>query len=173
MNAMAFQIGGLRYPSHPAFVPNPRRAWWIAGGIVAVVGGGAWWWWSHRRQYVGTGWKWPRSDVFPDEMSFGHSLNTLGYGAAVGMPGWEPTSKETMATVLQFQQDYNTVFEAAKRLGLQIGPKPLVLDGLIGKDTVNALVYAVNNNNLKGPWIETVSDARAVLLEVPPIPSAA
>lgn len=171
---MSFQLGGLRFPSHPAVARNPGRRWWIAGAAVAAaVGAGAWWWFKGRRTYVGSGWQWPRTDVFPDEMSFGHALNSLGYGAAVGMPGWEPTSTETMNTVMLFQRDYNDVFEAARRLGLQIGPKPLVIDGLIGADTVNAMVYAVNNNNLRGPWIATVADARAVLSETPPIPEVA
>jgi hypothetical protein len=111
--------------------------------------------------YVGSGWKWPRPDRFPTEKSFGEALSTLGYGAAVFLPGWEVTSTETMNTVMAFQTDYNAIREAMLQSGADIGPV-IVIDGLIGADTVRALIFALDwqKNNPDDSWIALTTDAK-------------
>lgn len=121
--------------------------------------------------YVGSGWKWPRPDRFPTEKSFGEALSTLGYGAAVFLPGWEVTSTDTMGTVMMFQVDYTAVREyaflkskAQFGTGTEIGP-PVVVDGLIGENTIRALIFALDfmENYPDDHWIAYVTDAKNYL----------
>ncbi len=115
-----------------------------------------------KANYVGSGWIWPRPDRFPDVASFGHTLNELGYGAAVGLPGWEILSTETMNTIMAFQSDYAAVRAALlKEAGVEL---PFVItDGLVGDSTIRALIFAQDfeRNNPDDSWIALVTDARA------------
>ena len=117
--------------------------------------------------YVGSGWVWPRPDRFPDEHSFGEALNELGYGAAVALPGWEVLSTETMNTVMAFQTDYDAIREAILLDAVEIGPF-IVVDGLIGADTIRALIFAVDwqSNHPDDSWIALVTDAKITLAKV-------
>jgi hypothetical protein len=143
---------------HYVVQQNPSRAAWIFAASAAAVGIGIGTWWLLRtkRTYVGSGWNWPHRNRFPTEISFGEALATLGYGAAYGLPGWEVLSVETMNTVRQFQRDFNTVRNA---FTLQHLSPEIDADGLIGEDTIKALLFALDVQE-SDSWISLVQDAK-------------
>jgi hypothetical protein len=141
---------------------NPTGATWVLGTLLGTVvaAGGAWLWWSSRkkRDYVGSGWDWPRRSIFPTELSFGAALAELGYGAAYGLPDWEILSAETIETVRAFQRDFN---EVRRALGIGSIVGELDDDGLIGEETIRAMEFALDHTRDEGDsWILLVRDAR-------------
>lgn len=119
--------------------------------------------------YVGkpnSNWSWPHMDRYPNPQAFGELLNELGYGAAVGVPGWSLISAESMNTVKQFQRDFNIVRDALTSVyGITDVPKKLTVDGLVGPGTINAFVFAQDNyvGQEADSWIAVVEDSKTAL----------
>lgn len=94
-----------------------------------------------KNNYVGApGYSWPHKDRFPNERSFGLFLQQLGYNTNPGLADWSPISAATMVVVRQFQRDYN-VARLAQTVD-EPAPKSLSTDGLIGKNTIGAMLNA-------------------------------
>lgn len=137
-------------------------AWAIpvaVGATAAVIGVGAWVWMTrHRRNYVGSGWDWPKRNRFPTEESFAVAFKNLGYGSSWVISGWGVLSEEAMEVVRSFQRDFNEVRIA---YNLQILIEELDADGLIGQDTIQAIEFALEQNERPNDsWSAVVQDAR-------------
>lgn len=89
------------------------------------------------KDYVGSGYNWPRRDRFPNEQSFGTHMLALGYQTNPLAPNWSVISAGFMTLVRRFQRDYNKVRLTIANPGPSLSP-----DGLIGKNTINALLAA-------------------------------
>jgi hypothetical protein len=107
------------------------------------------------KNYVGSGYNWPRKDRFPNEIAFAVLLNLFGYNANAAL---SIISQVNMTAVRQYQRDYNTVLATV--------PNPptgkLAEDGLIGKNTIGAmLVSEAWVNTLGKPFPAIVAEAKA------------
>lgn len=81
------------------------------------------------KNYVGSGYAWPYRNEFPSEASFGYALQEFGYDTRPWSAGWSVIGQRMMTMVREFQRDYNSTNP----------PKKLADDGLIGKNTIDAI----------------------------------
>lgn len=109
--------------------------------------------------YVGCGpaFNWSHKDRFPNERSFGQALEQIGYifSPHWGAASWSIISAQSMGVVRQFQRDYNVA-----RLAQTVEPTPngLATDGLVGNNTINAIIKAQNWVNVLGlSWADIVA----------------
>lgn len=107
--------------------------------------------------YVGCGpsYNWIRKDRFPNERAFGLALQQLGYIINPGLANFSIVSDYSRSIVRQFQRDYNVA-----RLAQTVEPTPngLATDGLIGTNTINAIIKAQNWVNVLGlAWADIVA----------------
>jgi hypothetical protein len=124
------------------------------GGGGSNTGGGG----GTTKNYVGSGWNWPKRYFFPEEASFGDALQNLGYGNFdPNSPNFTVLSSGVMQSVKEFQRDWNIV-----RSQLSQGPASLGVDGLIGTNTLNALEIAVGFQNapISDGWLTLVENTK-------------
>jgi hypothetical protein len=100
-----------------------------------------------KKNYVGSGYAWPSKARFPNERSFGLFLQQLGYVTNPGDPAWSVISGDFMKIVRQFQRDFNVARLAQTVTEPQ--PGSLSTDGLIGKNTIAAMLLAEK-------WVQTL-----------------
>lgn len=106
------------------------------------------------KDYVGSGWNWTRKDVFPTQQSFVDTLYNLGYPVQLS---WDVLSGNFMQKVGWFQADYNAVISAFGYEGAK-----LIVDNLIGKNTIPALIRTeAIEDELGESWLTLVAQARS------------
>lgn len=114
---------------------------------------------SKKNNYVGSGWAWPHGNEFPKVADFGFTLATLGY--EVGdwdAANWDVLSQRVMDAVAQYQSDYNIVLAATG------DEYRLDTDGLLGTNTIEALLYSLNlQNTSPKDWQAYVAEAAAAV----------
>lgn len=143
--------------SDPTFEPSePPGAGPVPQGVPSYVGYDRAMAGKHNRDPdPNEFYQWPHGDVFPTEQSFSVMLTVLGYMTT----NPDPISGVMMRRVKAFQRDYNEV----RRSWLQSQGQPvtglIVTDGLIGKATIDALIYADNRQKQQGPWTGIVAQA--------------
>jgi len=105
------------------------------------------------KNYVGSGYNWPRRDRFPTVDSFSLYLNGMGYPVLMPVAGFNVLSSSTMNQVRRFQRDYNVVRLTAAN------PNPRISeDGLVGKGTIAAMIAAESWKIVAGmPWLQLVA----------------
>ena len=106
-----------------------------------------------KKNYVGSGYNWPRRDRFPTVDSFSLYLNGMGYPVLMPVAGFNVLSSSTMNQVRRFQRDYNVVRLTAAN------PNPRISeDGLVGKGTIAAMIAAESWKIVAGmPWLQLVA----------------
>lgn len=111
-----------------------------------------------KKNFVGSGWNWPRRERFPNVASFVVFLNTYGYAATVAQ---NIVSDQNRAAIRKFQQDFNLVrAHRAKQGPVALGA--IATDGLIGVGTINAMLQAEAwVNQFASPWQGIVSQVKA------------
>lgn len=107
-----------------------------------------------KKNYVGSGYDWPYRDRFPTEFSIASALNLLGYPVN---PLASAISAATMFAVREFQRDYNDAAKA-QTVDEPAVPASLSTDGLIGKNTLAAIINAQRwTNILNVDWLDIVA----------------
>lgn len=126
-------------------------------------------------RYVGSGWTgWPHKDQFPDEASFGRTLQKLGYVPGYwSREGYTVLDDATRQAVRGFQADFNYVSKYrrhAREAGLEEKLAPfsppiradLAVDGLLGPATIPALYDAqVYEVDVGMEWYKIVQAIKA------------
>lgn len=108
--------------------------------------------------YVGCGpsFNWVLRDRYPNERAFGLALQQLGYVINPAAGNFSIVSGHSLATVRQFQRDYNVA-----RLAQTVQdppPQGLATDGLVGNNTIRAIANAQQwVTTLALPWMDIVA----------------
>jgi len=116
-----------------------------------------------KKNYVGTGWFWPHSDIFTTEGEILRYLSLLGYNTA----GNEVLLAQNMDAVRRFQGDYNLV-ATLLATGTQLDsdwPAGLAVDGLLGTSSLQALYVVLQamgaeETNPKASWRTVVNEGK-------------
>lgn len=126
-------------------------------------------------QYVGGGWNnWPLKDMFPDQKTFGQSLQRLGYNAGTwNSASWTMLDQQAREAALLFQIDFNLLMEHrrykeaqgfAPEAGLPQLRGDLAEDGLLGPSTIPALADAFTYQEVAGKkWWDIIAGAQSEL----------
>lgn len=123
--------------------------------------------------FVGSGWTdWPHKDQFPDEKSFGQSLELLDYNpGSWSSPEWTILDEQALDAVTAFQMDFNILMAFRRHMRAQgqefePGSPPvrpdLASDSLLGQKTITALADAFVYERVAGmKWDQIVQTAAA------------